>query len=490
MHYINGLWVEGGSHTFTSTNPATGETLWQGHAADSVQVMQAVEAARAAFESWAATPYAEREAFCQAFTDRVATQKEHLAELIAQETGKALWDARGEVAAVLGKLNYARDAYKERTGFKSVEAMGGKATLRHQPHGVMAVFAPYNFPAHLQNGHIIPALLAGNTVVLKPSELTPMVPAWLMQQWHAIGLPKGVINLVQGEKETGIALANAPIDGLLFTGSSATGKLLHKQFGGRPEVMLALEMGGNNPLIVHDVSNIDAAVVETVMSAFTGTGQRCTCARRLILTDWKGADAFLTRLIEVTSRLKIGAYHQTPEPFMGPLIVNREVERILQAQEAMASQGAKILLKGQRLHETLPFLSPSILDVTSLKNRADEEYFGPFLQVIRVKSMDEAVKEANATQYGLSAAIFADDKSVFEQYAPKLRAGLVNFNRQTTGASGAAPFGGVGCSGNHRPAGYYSADYCAYPAASVEIPALTLPEKLPTGLVLGASASD
>lgn len=482
MQYIGGNWEAGEGAEFASENPATGEVIWRGKSASAAQVTRAVEAARKAQSHWAALSYPQRYDYCAAFSARIAEQKAELANHIATETGKALWDAQGEVAAVASKLAYAHEAYLERTGTKSKEALGGLSVLRHQPHGVFAVFAPYNFPAHLANGHIIPALLAGNTIVLKPSEQTPLVPEWMVQQWQAAGLPAGVLNLIQGELETGKALSSAAIDGLLFTGSTVTGTLLHKQFAGRPDFMLALEMGGNNPLIVHEVVNLEAAAHETILSAFVGSGQRCTCARRLILADWKQSNQFLDVLVKKSQQLRVGAFNENPAPFMGPLISNREADKLLRAQENMRAAGGNVLLEMRRLKSGLPFLSPGIIDVTDVENRSDEEHFGPLLQVIRVKSLKEAVKEANNTKYGLSAAIFSDDKAVFDRYGHQIRAGLVNFNRQTTGASGAAPFGGAGCSGNHRPAGYYAADYCAWPVASVEIAQLSLPETLPPGM--------
>ncbi|MFZ4126023.1 MAG: succinylglutamate-semialdehyde dehydrogenase, partial [Rickettsiales bacterium] len=457
MHYINGLWVESGTHHFISSNPATGETLWNGHAAGEKEVAEAVSAAKAAFPAWSAKSYAERYALVDKFKSLIEGRKDELAVLISEETGKVLWDSKSEVAAVLAKLAYASEAYQARTGEKINQSQVGRAVVRHRSHGVMAVYGPYNFPAHLPNGHIQPALLAGNTIVYKPSELTPMVAEWCVKRWEEAGLPKGVLNLAQGEKETGIALAKENIDGLLFTGSSATGKKLHEQFGGRPEVVLALEMGGNNPLIIYQVENLKAAVHETLLSAYMGTGQRCTCARRLIIVDWEKADEFLNLLVQSAKQLKIGSYKDTPEPFMGPLISNREAERIISAQDTLEQLGGKILLRGEKLKEALPFLSPSIIDVTSVKNLPDDEYFGPLLQIIRVYSLEDAIKVANNTKYGLSASIFSDDVSIFNKYAPQIRAGLVNFNRQTTGASGAGPFGGIGLSGNHRPAGYYSA---------------------------------
>lgn len=484
MHYINGLWVDSGDRRFISTNPATGETLWQGQAAGEKEIADAVSAAKAAFPAWSTKSYDERYKIVDKFKSLIEGRKDELAELISQETGKVLWDSKSEVAAVIAKLTYANEAYQARTGEKINQSQVGRAVVRHRPHGVMAVFGPYNFPAHLPNGHIQPALLAGNTIVYKPSELTPMVAEWCVKRWEEAGVPPAVINLVQGEKETGIALAKSDIDGLLFTGSSATGKKLHEQFAGRPEVVLALEMGGNNPLIIYNVENIKAAVHETLLSAYAGTGQRCTCARRLIIVDWEKAEQFLSLLVESAKQLKIGSYKDTTDPFMGPLISNREAERIISAQDILEKLGGKVLLRSKKLKENLPFLSPSIIDVTNVKNLPDEEYFGPLLQVIHVSSIEDAIKIANNTKYGLSCSIFSDDIAIFNKYAPKIRAGLVNFNRQTTGASGAGPFGGIGLSGNHRPAGYYSADYCSYPVASVENDLLVLPDKLPPGMIL------
>jgi succinylglutamic semialdehyde dehydrogenase len=485
MHYINGLWVEKGSHSFSSINPATGAVLWEGKAADAALVDEAVAAARAAFPQWAALSYEARLERLEAFKQLISGKQEELAIAIAQETGKALWDAKSEAAAVVAKLTYSTEAYLERTGSKSRPSPVGNAVVRHRPHGVMAVFGPYNFPAHLPNGHIMPALLAGNTIVFKPSEQTPMVAEWTVKQWHAAGLPRGVLNLVQGERDTGMALAAAKIDGLLFTGSSATGKAIHAQLAGRPEIVLALEMGGNNPLIVSETSNLQAAVLETILSAFTGTGQRCTCARRLIIPAWPGRDAYIAALIAAASKLTIGAYDSQPAPFMGPLISNREAARLVAAQERLIAMGGTALLAMRRLQDDLPFVTPAIIEMTGVKNVPDEEYFGPLLQLYRVDSLEEAVQLANTTVFGLSAAVLCDDPAVFQKVSGQLQAGLVNWNRQTTGASGAGPFGGVGISGNHRPAGYYAADYCAYPVASVEADALALPAQLPPGITLG-----
>lgn len=484
MQFINGAWVKAGSHEFTSLNPATGKEIWKGFAAGEKEVKAAVDAAHKAFPQWAGLSYDARYKIVDKFKGLIEARKDDLAVLISQETGKALWDSKSEVAAVIAKLTYANEAYHERTGTKLRESPVGRAVVRHRPHGVMAVYGPYNFPAHLPNGHIQPALLAGNTVVFKPSEQTPLVAEWMIKIWAEAGLPPGVLNLVQGEKDTGVALSKSHVHGVLFTGSSAVGKILHAQFGGRPEVILALEMGGNNPLIVSEVSDIKAAVHETLLSAFTGTGQRCTCARRLILVEGKGSTEFLAQLQHAAGQLRVGSYDENPEPFMGPLISMREANRLLEAQNSLEKMGGKVLLRMRNLKEGLPFISPSIIDVTGVKNIPDEEYFGPLLQVIHVPNIEAAIAQANATQYGLSASLLCDNAAEFQKVVDGVHAGLINLNRQTTGASGAGPFGGVGHSGNHRPAGYYSADYCSYPVASVENERLVMPATLPPGMVL------
>lgn len=485
-HFIGGHWHAGHGHKFASHNPATGLDLWHGISASEADVDAAVTAAREAFPAWAETSFDERLAIAKTFAGLLEQHKDKLAELIAQETGKVLWDAKGELAAMIGKIAISERAYHERTGdTQNTLPDGGVARLRHKPHGVVAIFGPYNFPGHLPNGHIVPALLAGNTVIFKPSEQTPAVAEYTVKLWEQAGIPAGVLNLVQGEKETGIALSNhAGINGLFFTGSSPTGNLLHKQFSGRPEKILALEMGGNNPLIVHASKDAKAAAYITIQSAFITSGQRCTCARRLIVPVGAEGDAFLETLAEMTAGITVGAYTDTPEPFMGPLVSLVESEKLVAAQEDLIARGAKAIVPLKRLKDDLPFLSPGILDVTAVAEREDRELFGPLLQVIRVADFGAAIAEANNTAYGLAAGLISDERALYDRFAREIRAGIVNWNRQTTGASSAAPFGGVGCSGNHRPSAYYAADYCAYPMASMESEQATLPATVSPGLKL------
>ncbi len=469
--HIDGAWVTGHGPAFESLDPASGETLWQGAAADAADVDRAVDAARRAFPDWAARSLGERIACLERYATAVEAAKPALAETIARETGKPLWDATGEVGAMVGKIAISVAAHEERTPTRERVAGGLRQRLTHRPHGVLAVFGPFNFPGHLPNGHIVPALLAGNTVVLKPSELTPATAEAMLRLWVEAGLPRGVLNLVQGGRETGMALSVHPgIDGVLFTGSFETGRALARQMAEEPGRILALEMGGNNPLIVWEAADREAAARLIVQSAFITSGQRCTCARRLVLPEGAEGDAILERLEALIARLVVGAWNDDPEPFMGPLVTPAAAERVLDAAAHLLEAGATALVPPHRLERGDAFLAPGLLDVTAVRDRPDGEVFGPLLQVIRVPDFEAALAEANNTRYGLAAGLVSDSADLYRQFHVRVRAGIANWNRPTTGASSAAPFGGIGRSGNHRPSAYYAADYCAYPMASLEDP--------------------
>ena len=483
-NYINGEWLAGSGAELATIDPSTGRQTWTSNQSTAEDVARAAQAARDSFEAWALTPLEERIAVCTRFRDLLKEHSEELAAIIAEEVGKPLWEARTEVATMANKIDISVQSYGARTGETAAKVADGNAVLRHRPHGVFAVYGPYNFPGHLPNGHIGPALIAGNTVVFKPSEYAPRTAVKTVQLWEQAGLPAGVLNLVNGGRDTGVALGqNAQIDGILFTGSSQTGAALHKQFGGQPGKMLALEMGGNNPLVVWDIKDIDAAVHHAVMSAFISAGQRCTCARRLIIQDNAQGQAFLDRLVEVAAKLQPGPSNADPQPFMGPVVSAAVAARLVQAQAEMAAKGGKVLLQMKQLDPNAGFVTAGIVDTTDANGILDEEWFGPLLQVIRVKDFDEALRVANATEFGLAAALLSPSEELWKRFAVRARAGIVNWNRPTTGAASSAPFGGVGKSGNHRPSAYYAADYCAYPVASIETAELEMPAKLSPGLV-------
>ena len=466
--YINGQWRNGGGEIFQSVAPANGDLLWEGKMASAEDVEDALVTASAAFDEWRRKSREERVAIIQKFVDLLTDKKEDMALAIARETGKPLWDARTEAGAMVGKLAISLKAYDERTGARSGEAAGTEMRLAHRPHGVMAVIGPFNFPGHLPNGHIIPALIAGNTIIFKPSEMTPMVAEETVRHWDEAGLPAGVLNLVQGGRAVAEQLINDDrTAGVLFTGGIQAGRAIHKALGGKPDKILALELGGNNPLIVWDTVDKDAAARIILRSVFITSGQRCTCAKRLIIEAGAEGDALIEALDKLLARVRVDAPEETPEPFMGPLISASAADAVLAAQEKFIADGALPLRPSERLDKGAAFLSPGMIDVTPLKDRPDEEVFGPLLQVIRVKTFEDAMDEANDTRFGLAAGLISDREDLFEIFITGINAGIVNWNRQTTGASGAAPFGGVGLSGNHQPAGYYAADYSAWPMASL-----------------------
>lgn len=403
------------------------------------------------------------------FVNIVRARSDALSDCIARETGKPLWEARTEVESVINKVEISISAYTERTSQRRLEGnLGVKSALRHKPHGVLAVLGPYNFPAHLPNGHIAPALIAGNAVVFKPSEKTPATGAKLVECYHAAGIPMGVVRLLVGGPAEGKALAAHPgIDGLLFTGSARTGIALSRQFADTPGKILALEMGGNNPIVVWDAADVHAAAALVIQSAFMSAGQRCTAARRLIVKDGVH-EQLIGEVLKLADRLIVGEPHSTPAPFMGPVIDNDVADGLEESFLALVLKGGQPIKRLERPLPNRPFLSPAIIDVTNVKDRPDIELFGPLLQVIRVADFDAALIEANATRYGLSASLVGGTPQLYDRFWANIRAGMVNWNRPTNGAPSNAPFGGVGLSGNHRPSAYYAADYCAYPVVSIE----------------------
>ncbi len=459
------------SETLRSIRPHDGSLMWEGPADPPEAVAAAVGRARAAAPGWAGAPLETRIAVARRYAEVVTAHAEALARTIAEETGKPFWEAKGEAASVAAKVAISIEAHAVRTGTLTrpfaADPAGATQAVRHKPHGVLAVLGPYNFPAHLPNGHIVPALIAGNAVVFKPSELTPATGAHMARLWAEAGLPEGVLQLVQGGAETGRALAGADIDGLLFTGSATTGAALARQFAETPGRILALEMGGNNPLVAWDLADahLDAAARVVVQSAFLSAGQRCTCARRLIVEDGREGP-LIDRVVALLERMRIGAPFDEPQPFMGPLI---DMRAAAQVEAAFAALPGRVRVPLRRLDPALPFLSPGIVDTTG-EVAPDMEIFGPVLQLIRVPSFAAALQAANATRFGLAAALVGGDRALFDRFWAGTRAGVVNWNRPTNGAASSAPFGGIGWSGNHRPSAYYAADSCAFPVAGIEGP--------------------
>jgi len=448
--------------------------------ADAAAVDAAIARARAAQPAWRDAGLAARSAVLLRFRDLARARADELARLIAREVGKALWDARAESGLLAPKIDVTLG-----DGLRLVEeqrpAPGLRTTWR--PRGVLAVYGPFNFPAHLPTGHIAPALATGNAIVFKPSELAPAVGAWLAALWREAGLPEGVLEIVQGGPDTGRALAAHPgLDGILFTGSYATGHALEQATLEQPWKLLALELGGSNAIVVCDDADLELAVAESALSIAATTGQRCSCARRLFVSH-RLFDLFAERLARVLSGVRVGPPLE-PGVFMGPLVSVAAHAR-LTAQRALAREAG-----GERIPLSDPGLPPPYTGAglvrfpTTRQQHAyqRDEIFGPEAALYPVDDLDHAIAAVNDSDYGLAASVFSRERSRYEHCVDRVRTGVLNWNRGTIGASARLPFGGSGRSGNDRPAAVTATLYCVVPQAHLESEAGFDPAALPPGM--------
>ena len=481
--------------TIVSTNPAQpDQVVWSG-ATNVAHVAGAVAAARGALPAWSATPIEQRIELLRAYQALAGERAEAMGELICAETGKAIWDSASEAKLLAAKVDITLDDSTNSgrgrvTGFDLELSKTRKGICRFRPHGVMAVVGPFNFPAHLPNGHIVPALLMGNTIVFKPSDKTPAVGQALselfLEALESVGAPAGVFNLVQGRADVASALVTDPgVDGVLFTGSWPVGRRILEANLDQPGKIVALEMGGNNPAVIMPDADLKQASIECARAAFVTTGQRCTCTRR-ILVHRDVAKPFATLLAKVSSSMivgdpkGIGGGSRNQPVFMGPLISADSRDQAIDFQNGLASAplgNPRPILEMTAVDHPSGghYVSPGIWQVDRFTlgdsiaddAGADVELFGPMVRLSEFESLDEAIEQANATRYGLAASIFTQDDDAIDRFVAESRAGCINVNTGTAGASGKLPFGGLGWSGNHRPAGAFSLDYCAYPIASM-----------------------
>jgi len=455
------------SDLLLSIEPATGAQLWQAPLSDAAA--EVAQVARA-WPAWAAMPLTFRIETMRRFANGVRAAEAELADRIARETGRPLWDCHAEVADVIARVDKAVGAFSERTGQRRLEgALGARTALRHKPHGVLAVITPHVLPAQVPASHIIPALIAGNGVLFKPSEKTAATGAMLTALLHDAGVPEELLRCVVGGQQAGQALiAHPDVDGILFTGAPQTGLALAHALANRPDRLLTLDMGGNNPVVAWDTPDIDSAAALIVQSAFGASGQHCLAAHRLIVRDTL-AEPLINAVRALADRLVIDHPHADPQPYMGPLIDMEAADSLTESFLRLMSHGGRPIKHMQRPFEGLPFVTPGIIDVTDMANRADEALSGPLLQLIRVETFEQAIAEANKTRFGLAAALIGGSPEQYDRFWSNARAGIVNWNRPTHALPRTSPVGGVGFSGNHRPGGQYAADLCAYPVVSTEV---------------------
>lgn len=454
-------------HDLVSFEPATGLPMWSAPVSD---IEELAARGREAWPAWAALSLANRIELMRRFANELRRDAESLAKLIARETGKPLWESHGEVEAVIARVEIAVRSHADRAAQRKYNnGLAGNVAVRHKPHGVLAVLSGFSQPALTPASQFLPALIAGNCVVFKPSEKSPAVGEALVACMHRAGVPEGVVQLAIGGPSEGLALAlHEAVSGVLFAGSVQVGTLLARKFASRPDRLLALELGGNNPLVVWNTPLIEDAAVLIAQSAFGSAGQRATSARRLIVRDTL-YEPVLEAVKALADRIICGAPFDEPAPFMGPVIDAEAADGLTQSFIWLMSNGGKAIKHMLRPQEGLPFVSPAIIDVTGMAERPDTELFGPLLQVIRVSSFDEAIAEANATSYGLAAGLIGGSPQEYNRFWAHIRAGVVTWNRPTTADLPGTPLGGIGLSGNFHPGGYYRPDTCAYPVASAEL---------------------
>jgi len=467
-----------------SIDPVEQRMLAWGRYASRAQVDAAFESARNGFKQWAQISLDHRIAVARNYAQLLQEHREKLAILISAEMGKPVWESNTEVATAIAKVEASIQAIQGRRWTTTERIDGQQAVTRYKPLGIMLVLGPYNFPLHLPGSHIVPALLAGNTIVFKPSEQTPAVGQYLAHLWRAAGLPSGVFNLIHGRGDiAAYAVSHPELNGVLFTGSYRTGAAIHRSLAGQPEKLIALEMGGINPLVVLPASEtqLGAVVYTIIQSAFITSGQRCSCARRLIVPRGDFGTALIDRLIAAMQVVTVGRPTGDIQPFMGSVVHRSAADQLLKTQSSWLNAGAKPLVAMESLTGQPTILKPGLIDTTNC-SVPDEEWFGPLLRVEWTDDFQHSIARANATSYGLAASLLGGTAEDFEYFVQSINAGVVNWNRQTTGASGKLPFGGVGKSGNHRPSAYFAADYVSYPVASLEDSNLVMPAAAMMGL--------
>lgn len=436
-------------------------------------VDQACEAAKKAFTEWSVTSLDQRIAALKKLQSTLEESKEKIAEVISRETGKPTWESLTEVAAMVNKIPITIE--QGLSFIKEVEIEnalpGVKGRVRHKPRGVMAVLGPFNFPGHLPNGHVVPALLTGNTVVFKPSEFTPGVAQIYAECIHKAGFPAGVFNVVQGLGETGRRLVEHQyVDGILFTGSYETGLKIKQGTMDHYWKLLALEMGGKNASIIWQDADLEKAIYESLIGSFVTAGQRCSCTSRIIIHKSIYPE-FVDRFYQAAKKLEIN--HWSKNPFSGPLVNAKSLDTYLRFQEIAVREGSEKIMRGKQLD--LPqkgyYVTPSIYAVKEPNKNSvyqKSEIFGPNVALYTVSDLQEAIDINNSTGYGLVTSIFSKTKNVYEEVYTRARSGLVNWNRTTNGGSSKLPFGGRDKSGNDRPTGSFAVYYCTVPVACLE----------------------
>jgi len=449
---INGKWADSSTNdTFDDINPATLEKLATLQIASNNDVDRAVKTAWDAFTTWSETPPPKRAQVLFKAARILEERKEELATLLTQEMGKVLSEGRGDIQEAIDITLYAAGEGRRMFGETTTSELKNKFCMTIlRPIGVIGMITPWNFPMAIPAWKVMPALVAGNTIVMKPASDTPLLTIKMVEVLMEAGLPPGVINLVFGPGDTvGSAIVHhLDIRAISFTGSLETGKWIMSECG-KEMKRVSMELGGKNPIIVMDDADIDIAVDGVIWGAFGTTGQRCTAASRVIVHE-KVKAAFTDKLLARTSTLKLGD-GLLPETDVGPVINQSQLDKIEKYTRIGQEEGAVLLTGGKVANPGLAgyFFEPTIFtDVGQDMRIAQEEIFGPVVALITVSGLDEAIEAANNTVYGLSSSIYTNDITSAFRAIEKIDAGITYINSSTIGAEVHLPFGGVKGTGN------------------------------------------
>ncbi|HEY0427184.1 MAG TPA: aldehyde dehydrogenase family protein [Pyrinomonadaceae bacterium] len=453
-NFINGQWVESSSDkTAQNINPAnTNDIIGTIKLSTRSEAREAVEAAYSAFKGWKNTPAPTRGRIVAKAARLMEEHKEELAQILTREEGKTLAEARGELSRSINVAEFCAGESRRLNGETiQSELPANFAYTIKEPHGVVAIITPWNFPVAIPVWKIAPALVAGNTVVFKPAEVTPATAVRICEIFEEAGLPKGVLNLILGKgSEIGDEIANHPaVKAISFTGSTEIGIKLYEQ-AARRGAKVQCEMGGKNPVVVMEDCDLDLAVESTAQGAFGSTGQRCTATSRAVVVD-KIADQFVSKIVERAKKMRIGDGSDANTE-MGPSVDEKQFGTVLKYIDIGREDGAEMLCGGRRAEgenlENGYFVEPTVFDrVTPDMRIAREEIFGPVLSVLRVRDFEEAMLVANDSEYGLTSSIFTNDPNLIFRFVDEIETGMTHINSPTTGGEAHIPFGGVKMTG-------------------------------------------
>ena len=434
-----------------------------------------IESAQKGFDFWRKLSFEDRIQYLKKYQEVVRARKDEIAMALALEVGKPLWEAKTEAAALDSKVSVTiTDSYeriKQKTITNVMHNIDGHVVSK--PLGPCFVIGPFNFPCHLANGQILSALLAGNSVIFKPSEKTIYSAQLMIECFHEAGFPEGVVNFINGTGHTASKItADKRIRGIFFTGSRGVGLKILENTHKDLNKLVALELGGKNSTILHHDTNISHALPELLRACFLTTGQRCT-STSMILVHRKIEQEFIQKFKEVTERIRVGHPVKDQDPFMGSLIDEQAEKLYFDFCNFGKQEGAEEIVAPRKLDVGYEgyYVSPSIhyAKKPNLEGKfIQEEIFGPNCFFVPYDDIEDAIRIANSTNYGLAASVFTRDPEIYKLCLRDIDSGLLNLNRSTVGATARLPFGGVKNSGNYRPAAVSMIDHCVSTVASLE----------------------